>query len=432
MSDNRELRDLTDFLLEWRDTCAIDLCPHFLSRTNKNGEAIPVFDSNGNKTYICAYKNPGESDSDYAARIQGDVAFVHHLADRRFKFLVEHTRAPDKVGLAKKREEEAKNKEDKDRLENLSSDDEFRETDDLSELEKSPEKQGNDADSEQEDAPSPTYDVRPVERDSSSGRSVGSALADESNVSQDKLDSNKDPGPAPIHGSRQNLRGQMVSEYLDIVQSWKPGEKRRTHAFTILEGYLYNKETINGVPFKNYLFNVVASRDGIGGVWGYLFKGIIPTMVKTSFRTVTVADENLTDRNPTGMNPTDVWISTHVGAYQAGTDEAADCLFKWVSDHWPKFDVNDKLALMCTIFEVSMNDSRVTAMTTVGRQAFYNRKVLARKSLEFLLESGFEQDEVQKLLGGTYHAILLRIAGKDTSCRPFLDFLANTASEPGK
>lgn len=426
MTENQELRDLTSFLLEWRDTCAIKNCPHALSKTDRNGVEIPIFDAAGNKTYVCAHKNPGESDSDYVARIQEDVAFVHRLVDGRFQYLVKHTRAPDKVGWAKKREKEAKSEGDNDGFENLSPDDDFLEEDDSFDLEESSEKKGADADSEQEYNPSPKCDDRPVMRDPSSGRTIGSALADESNVSQDKLDSDKAPGPAPVFGRKQALRGQKVSEYLDIVQKWRPG----THAFPILEGYLYGKQTISGRPFKDHLFNVVAAKNGVGEIWGYLYKRVLPTMVNKSFEGVTGAGGDIGDPTPPVTLPDKP--KNEASDYQAGVNEAADCLFKWISDQWPRFDINDKIALLCVSFKVSLNDPRIADMTTVRRQAFYNRKGHFLRMMEYLHDKQFEFDEVRTLLVGPLQSMLRTIAKKDTSCKPFLDFLAKTASEPGK
>ena len=422
MNEKSELRDLTSFLLEWRDTCAIDNCP----------EANPM--SPGPVPYSCRHKNPDESDADYVKRIRGDVVFVHRLADAKFERLVKRVRPPDKVGFAKKLEDAKKktsteDPSDSDFEKDISQDIEGCEgaedptADVLDEGSTGVELDGN---------PPPEYSIRRSQRDPASGRSLDSALKDDSNFSQEKLDSGKDPEPAPVHGSAQTVRGQMVSEYRDIVDGWNGKDERRTHAFHVLEIYLYSQKTISGRPFKNHLFEVVAARDGVGGIWGYLYKRVIPTMVRKSYRTVTVADDNLATRNPTGMNPTEVWTSVHAGAYQAGVDEAADALFRWTEDRWPVFDVNDKLALLCTVLEVSMNDPRIVAMTTVGRQAFYNRKDLARRALEFLFDRGFEKDEVLKVLAGPFQSILMHFAKKDPACGPFLEFLKENAKEAGK
>lgn len=418
MSENGELRDLTDFLLEWRDTCAIDLCPGTDGTT---------------QAHSCKYKRDGESDKAYVARIAADVAFVHRLADARFKRLVLQVRSPDKVGLAKKLEETRKGESPEDDLDENAPAGNPDDNGDPSDREDDSVENAIDELTGAGETHAPSTDFpRKSDRDPASGKTLNAALSDESNYSQEKLDSGKEPEPAPVFGRKESIRGQMVSEYLDLVQSWRPGEKQRTHAFHILELYLYDKQIIKGRPFKDHLFEVVASRKGIGDVWGYLYKRVIPTMVKKSFRTVTGAGENIGEGAVPPTNPTGDWNPEWAGAYQAGVSEAADCLHAWLCEQWPGFDINDKLALMCTIFEVSMNDPRVTAMTTVGRQAFYNRKVLAKKSLEYLYEKGFERDEVLKILAGPYQDILLTISRKDPSCNPFLDYLKKTATEAGK
>lgn len=404
MNEEDITRDLTSFLLEWRDTCAIDLCPE-----RKKGGA----------GYTCKYRQEGESDEAYVARIREDVAHVHRLADARFKALVERPRTPDKVGLAKKLEDAEKAaSESTDGLPDESS------------VREIPDGQGGEESGDEDDAIQPD-DFRPApDRDPASGKTLGAALADESNFSQDKRDTDKDPAPAPVYGASQPLRGQMVSEYLDLVRSWVPGEKRRTHAFHVLELFLYDMREISGRPFKSHLFDVIAA-NGVGPVWGYLYKRVMSSMATKSFRTVTGAGDDIgsTSQAP---DPTDTWNAGRAGANQAGVNEAADALYEWTTGRWPQFDINDKLALLCTIFEVSMNDPRVVAMTTVGRQAFYNRKALARNALEFLYGKGFKKDEILKLLAGPFQDILLKIAGQDPACKPFLDFLKKTAAEAGK
>ena len=377
-------RDLTSFLLEWRDTCAIDLC----SRSATSG---------------CRYKREGEDDQAYAKRIAEDVAFVHGTTDARFRRLVMQVRAPDKVGLAKKWEEERKREAPEDALD--------------------------------EDAPIPGEDAAGPVSDPEED-SVEEALDDLAGTGREEPGREEpsvpDPDADPVTETRTPLRGQMVSEYLDVVQGWRSGERRRTRAFHILEGFLYGRQSISGRPFKEYLFEVVAARNGVGPVWGYLYKRVISTMVDKSFRTVTGARSDIGDETSVAVRPDETWSARWAAAYQAGVDEAADALFRWTSERWPGFDINDKLALLCTIFEVSMNDSRVTAMTTVGRQAFYNRKAIARQALQFLFDDGFERDEVLKLLAGPFQSMLLKIAGSDPDCGPFLAFLAENAAEVGK
>lgn len=414
MSENGELRDLTDFLLEWRDTCAIDLCPGTDGTT---------------QAHSCKYKRDGESDKAYVARIAADVAFVHRLADARFKRLVLQVRSPDKVGLAKKLEETRKGESPEDDLDENAPAGNPDDNGDPSDREDDSVENAIDELTGAGETHAPSTDFpRKSDRDPASGKTLNAALSDESNYSQEKLDSGKEPEPAPVFGRKESIRGQMVSEYLDLVQSWRPGEKQRTHAFHILELYLYDKQIIKGRPFKDHLFEVVAARKGIGDIWGYLYKRVIPTMVKKSFRTVTGAKVNIgEDPNPS-EGPTGVLD----GAYQTGVNEAADAFHKWTTDRWFAFDINDKLAFLCSFLDVSMNDPRILSMTTVGEKAFYNRRKLARKALEFLFGKGFEKDEILKLLGGPIQNLLWNVAGSDFECKPFLDFLKSSAAEAGK
>lgn len=78
-----ELRDLTSFFLEWQDACAIDKCPTVKTKICDNGAEVPLR-IDGKLVYKCTFKNDGESDEDYVARIQADVAHVHAIFDASF------------------------------------------------------------------------------------------------------------------------------------------------------------------------------------------------------------------------------------------------------------------------------------------------------------------------------------------------------------
>ena len=399
MKDENGLRDLTSFLLEWRDTCAIDKCPHVRTKITAKGEEIPEL-CDGKPVYVCAYKNEGESDEEYVARIRADVLYVHGLTDSRFKRMIWFPRTPGKLSAAKQVGKSASGAaDDVDNGEGV-----------------------DQPDYEEEDSDSSFTEFGSSKVTPAMQVPEGRAFSDDAFMPDEKLEEAEGEDNTPSGG----IRGRMVSEYIDVVQQWDSGGKVQTHAFHLLEIYLYSKGQISGRPFKNHLFEVVAASGGVGNVWGYLYKMVLATMARDSFRTITGAGGNIggPDGPPPPQPPPEV--------DPVEVQEATELLREWTEAHWPTFSINDKLALLCTVLEVSMNAPEIVAKTTVGRQAFYNRKGLARQALDDLLEKGCSWSAVAGTLADKFQKILLRFASNDMECKWFQSFYEENRKVAGK
>jgi len=78
--------------------------------------------------------------------------------------------------------------------------------------------------------------------------------------------------------------GNRNSDLVDEMSGWSDGSPQSGCAFTLLEGQLYANETIKGRPFKDYLFENIATRAGGMGVNlnGYV-KRMLYDIAKKSF-----------------------------------------------------------------------------------------------------------------------------------------------------
>ena len=401
MKDENGLRDLTSFLLEWRDTCAIDKCPQVRTKQTVKGVEIPEL-HDGKPVYVCAYKHDGESDDDYVARIRADILYVHGLTDSRFKNLVRFPRSPGKLSAAKKMDKSTSDV-----------------ADDVGN-----EERVDQRDYGEEYLDSPFVEFRPSTVTPAMQMPEGRALSDDAFTPDDKRQEQESEEASDTQSG--SIRGRMVSEYIDIVRQWDSNEKVRTHAFQILELYLYNKQEISGRPFKDHLFEVIAASGGVGNVWGYLYKKVLSSLAKDSFRTITGDEDNIGDNDRTDFPQSRMDVDL------VEVREASEHLRKWIEKRWPKFSINDKLALLCTVLEISMNAPEIVARTTVGRQAFYNRKVLAREALDYLLEKGCSRSAIAGTLAGSFQDILLRFAATDMECKWFQSFYDENRKGAGK
>lgn len=400
MKDDGELRDLTSFLLEWQDTCAIDKCPRVKTKICDNGVEVPLR-VDGELVYECKFKNEGESNEDYVARIKADVAYVHRAADCRFKMLIQSPRSPGKF-RATEREDEAKDNGDS----ILASERENGGNDNVGE-------QPCSCDLEQARPPSKLSPAMHVPE--------GMALSESAFIPDDK----KQDAEEPSSSQAVAIRGRMVSEYIDLVRQWNSDASSQTHAFHLLELFLYAKAQISGRPFKSHLFDVIAIQGGLGNVWGYLYKRVLTSVANGSFRTITGVDEDIAaSPRSTGIEGPEVDL--------VEVREATEFLEKWIDGHWPDFTLNDKLALLCTILEISMNAPEILEKVTVGRQAFYNRKRLARDAFGYLRENGCSNAAMAKTLAGPFQSILLRQAADDVECQWFVAYFNEKRKVAGK
>ena len=363
---DRDLPDLTDFLLDWKATCSVDLC-----------------------------RNTPEKD------------FALGTLDVKFYKLALQVRAPDRLKSAS------------DCARCASGEDMAGETSD-------PLSAGEDPDRdpvEDDDHP----DEENANASGGAGNGAGRHFA-AFELPEDRLEEQAVPG-AETDAMRNAAkpRGENRSDLSDIAEDIRSGN-RRTRAFHLLELRLYDRQTINGKAFKNYLFEDVAKNGGsVGIVWGYLCK-VMRDLVTDSFKKNIVAappSEGAPDSfDAAVLSPDSVDAARDRAAMEADDAEALDVLEKILDREWPRYDLAGKTALLFTVLDRPMNDEGLFRLVGVGRQALYNRRAIARDLLSELGRKGYDEDNFLHLLKGPFQDLLVRFARRDAACAPVLAFLA--------
>ena len=365
------LPDLTDFLLDWKETCSVDLC-----------------------------------------RNTPEKQFALRTLDARFCSLALQIRAPDRLKSASDAGRRDSEKAADEETSAPPSDETVPDPD--------PEKKAEDDEKPSEDAGRPFGET---------GAKLGRALV-EFQLPDDRREEQTIPGEeADKARNRPAPRGEKRSDLRDIAEDIRTGN-RRTRAFHLLELRLYDRQTINGKAFKNYLFeNIAKNGASTGSVWGYL-RSVMRDLVNESF------DRNIVAVPPAeGSGDPDSFDSAALSAesvnaargraaLSADNAEALECLEKTLAREWPRYDLASKTALLFKIFDRPMNDEELFRLAGVGRQALYNRAALARNLLSQLAREGYDQDNFLYLLGGPFQNLLLRFARQDATCGPILEFRA--------
>ena len=312
----KKVHDLTDFFLEWRDTCAIDRC----KRTE-------------------------------------DVAYVHSIFDNWLRLAVSQPR----VFTVFEREKEGKDLKEKSR-------------------------------SDDSGVPLGSYDET-----AEKGRKVRS-------------------------------RRVAVSEYIDLVNGVMNSDDnvRRIHAFYLVESFFYGRDKINGVPFKNYLFEKVASDGGVGNLTGYFRNTLIRSVLKQSFRGSNVYTPLPGNEEDVSSNPIDVIPKKPEGRINPSTDtdpdlqvcvrECLDLFRKIVVQRWERGAIDFRLALLCDAFRIPKSDPEIVAASGLKQSAFYNRVPL-RDVFEELMTLGCSPEDC---FVAFRHApdVIGELGSRDPKCRP--------------
>lgn len=91
-------------------------------------------------------------------------------------------------------------------------------------------------------------------------------------------------------------KGRVNSDFADEVSNWRKDDPSFGCAFSLLESWLYAKESIKGRPFKDYLFEEVASRSGgmCNNLMGYINQ-TLRTLARNSFSKVCRREEQVDD-----------------------------------------------------------------------------------------------------------------------------------------
>lgn len=191
--------------------------------------------------------------------------------------------------------------------------------------------------------------------------------------------------------------GNRNSDLIDEMSGWLDGSPGNGCAFMLLEGQLYANETIKGRPFKDYLFEDIATRaGGIGAnLFGYV-KAMLFDVAKKSFcKTLhyepkvgddgkPIDDVNLsTDKSDGFMDilPSDQAevsdVSEFFGHYvdERGSPRGGKSP-EWTRDNW--------IALYCALHQIPVSTADVASLCCHKKSAV---ALISKKTLGELLLS---------------------------------------------
>ena len=200
-----------------------------------------------------------------------------------------------------------------------------------------------------------------------------------------------------LYGKRRS------SEFADEVERWSDADPRNGCAFMLLESRLYDKKSIKGRPFKNYLYEDIGTRaGGIGGnLYGYV-KLMLQTIARDSFSKysriqpvegkdggLVPGDEGSTeDRiDLASLSPSEMAevneISRFFGEYVAELGFSDDDEPPvWDQDHW--------ISMYCALHQIPINNPEVarlcrrskSMLAVVYRQTVDNLLLVLKKRLK--------------------------------------------------
>jgi len=255
----------------------------------------------------------------------------------------------------------------------------------------------------------------PVGRRAIEGVKQLTDFGDLSDVNDDSL-TNEDDLESEAAACARSARVKVVSEYRDYVESWKVYDPNVASAFELLETFLYSgngkkargsdaaaPEAIgshewHGRKLKSYLFEVIGARSGEDGLcknlWGYLLgdAGVLRTMARESFRHPIYESEPSVP--PQGRESEEQYETVYAR-------ELASYLRQWLVMRWPRYNLDDRLAICCALLFEKPSDPVILAESTLSRTGFDNRRAKLLKELGVALLKWTPSDGLSQQKGGS-------------------------------
>lgn len=260
--------------------------------------------------------------------------------------------------------------------------------------------------------------------------------------------------------------GAKQSEYIDLVRSWSCMDydaKMPVCAFELMESHLYNKGTLNGRKFKDYLFEDIATRPGgmCKNLFGYLLKKNSSGNVGSVLRTVANAsfsDKNIIDNSFTG-NATPDQLEDHFSRMGRGyvgrgkdnmtaraedpasivertehLDVVREKFRGYIEPRWMgKYDVSDRVAICAAFFanDIVASSAFVLELVQIGKSALGEK--LHKHIRAILEENGFDLKTSRVLMSGPAKEVLidcmLRHREEDDTCIRLLEHFGYDLSD---
>lgn len=208
--------------------------------------------------------------------------------------------------------------------------------------------------------------------------------------------------------------GRRSSIYGDEVAAWK---EHCGSAFEIVEGELYGKDTINGQPFKSYLFEQIGTRKGnlSGNLFGYI-KFMIRSIARNSFG----HEEGLVEREDdegekldadvgSTADRSDVYsrspeLNQEIKEVEKFFSEYIDELAgEWDKDYW--------ISLYAGLNKMPINNPDVRALCKRSKSALADVSREAMGNLLLALRGRFSDRAIGGALGGGMQTVLEKKIG---------------------
>lgn len=204
--------------------------------------------------------------------------------------------------------------------------------------------------------------------------------------------------------------GMRLSDFSAESGNWSA--QGMGSAFELLESHLYNKQFLNGKPFKEYLFEDAAGRPGgmNRNLFGYLQR-ILATMIDESYGESVYQPSQ--DEDGRDVEPAQVSLDGRKSlAFPCTPEECAEMhevedAFRrylveqgssWDSDHW--------LVLFCMLNLLRVGSERVRPLFSKGHQTINVWFSKMRSDLLVWFREGFSDKAIGMALNGNLQAIL--------------------------
>ena len=206
--------------------------------------------------------------------------------------------------------------------------------------------------------------------------------------------------------------GLRLSEYSAESKNW--GAKGAGSAFELLESHLYNKQFLNGKPFKAYLFEDAAGRPGgmNRNLFGYLQR-ILATMVAESYGENVyqpLKDEDGREVEPAqiSMDGQRELVSPYTPEEGVEIHEVEESFRRYLAENGPSWDSDHWLILFCmlNLLPVGSEKIRKRGLFYKGHQTINIWFSQMRSELLAWLRDGFSDKAIGMAFNGNLQAIL--------------------------
>ncbi len=204
--------------------------------------------------------------------------------------------------------------------------------------------------------------------------------------------------------------GMRLSDFSAESENWD-GQGAGS-AFELLESYLYNKQYLNGKPFKAYLFEDAAERPGgmNRNLFGYLQR-VLATMVAESYgenvyRPLKDEDGREVEPAEVSMDGQKVLASPYTPEEGVEIHEVEESFQRYLAENGPSWDSDHWLILFCMLNLLRVGSEKVRPLFAKGHQTINVWFSQMRSELLAWLRNGVSDKAIGMSLDGNLQSIL--------------------------